>query len=240
MTDKIVHSQAPVTLIGGGFIAQGDLAEALSHAPDLIAADGGAGFALRAGHVPQVVIGDFDSLTPTDQDRIPPERLFLIREQDSTDFDKALRNIAAPLVLAVGFLGARLDHQLATFNTLVRHPESPCILIGEHELVVHAPPVLSLQMSVDDVVSLFPMRRVTGRSTGLRWPIDQLVLAPDGRVGTSNRASHSNVVLQMDGPGLLAILPRGALPGLMRAIAPAWVPGQKVVSPLRARWPARA
>jgi thiamine pyrophosphokinase len=146
--------------------------------------------------------------------------LFEIREQDSTDFDKALRSIDAPLVIGVGFLGGRLDHQLAVLSTLLRHHDRPCALLGAQELVFHLPPVLDLDLAPGAVVSLFPMQPVTGRSEGLEWPIDGLDLAPGGRVGTSNRA-RGRVRIETDGPGLLAMVPRAALDAVMRAIATA-------------------
>lgn len=218
MSKVIVHANAPVTLIGGGELGPGDLAEALALAPRLVAADGGARAALAAGHKPEAVIGDFDSLRPEDRDMLPAERLFPIREQDTTDFDKALRSISAPLVLAVGFLGARIDHQLAAFNTLVRLNPTPCILIGRSEIVLHLPAQIALPTRAGDIVSLFPMLPVTGRSTGLEWPIDGLDLAPRGRVGTSNRATGP-ARIETDGPGLLAILPRALLADMTAGFA---------------------
>ncbi len=236
----IVHSKTAVTLVGAGQASPSDLGMALARAPCLVAADGGAALALAAGYVPEAVIGDFDSLTAADRARIPEERLFTIREQDSTDFDKAMRAISAPLVLAVGFLGGRVDHQLAAFNTLVRHADMPCILIGQSEVVFLAPPRLELALSAGDVVSLFPMMPVTGRSQGLEWPIDGLRMSPSGRVGTSNRALGP-VTLEIDAPGLLVIVPAGALDAVMRSLAPACAPVARSASEARqpARWSAR-
>ena len=219
MATPIVHALEPITLIGGGHVGTGDLALALHRAPVLVAADGGADMALKAGHMPVAVIGDFDSLSDRARARLPLSRLFETDEQDSTDFDKALRQIVSPLVLGVGFLGARIDHQLAAFNTLVRRADRPCILIGEGEVVFHVPPKIEVELVVDDVVSLFPMARVRGRSKGLEWPIDGLALSPDGTIGTSNRAL-GKVRLQMDNPGLLMIAPRRALDAVMRALVP--------------------
>ena len=219
MSAPIVQSLEPITLIGGGDIGPGDLDLALQRAPILVAADGGAQTALLAGHSPVAVIGDLDSLTPAARSRIPPERLFPIREQNSTDFDKALRRISSPLVLGVGFLGARVDHQLAALNTLVKRADRACILIGPSELIFHVPPLLVVELSAGDVVSLFPMAPIRGCSQGLEWPIDGLRLAPDTRIGTSNRALGT-VRLEMSAPGLLMIAPRAALDAVMRALGP--------------------
>ena len=220
METLIVQSDEPVTLVGGGPVGGEDLETALGHAPVLVAADAGAGHALRAGHDPVAVIGDMDSLTDADRARIPADRLFLIREQETIDFDKALRHVAAPLVLAVGFLGGRVDLQLAAFNTLLRHKDRRVVLLGERELIFHAPPRLELGLQGGETVSLFPMRPLSeGRSSGLEWPIDGLRLSPDGRIGTSNRA-RGPVRIEPGGDGLLVILPRSVLPLVMQALGP--------------------
>ncbi|WP_233270542.1 thiamine diphosphokinase [Chachezhania sediminis] len=213
-------SRDPVTLIGGGSVSDDDIALALARAPLLVAADGGAGPALAAGHVPHAVIGDFDSLSPDLLAQIPEDRRFHIAEQDSTDFDKALRSTQTPLVLAVGFLGRRLDHQLAALNVLVRHADRACILIGRSEIVLHLPPKFGIALDAGDPVSLFPMQPVTGRSTGLDWPIDGLHFAPGARIGTSNRASGGTVDIAMDGPGMVAMFPRAALDAAIRSLGP--------------------
>ncbi|KIC35419.1 thiamine diphosphokinase [Leisingera sp. ANG-M7] len=217
MNTKIVDVSEPITLVGGGEVAPGALAEALALAPVLAAADGGAAAALAAGHLPRAVIGDFDSLSEEVRAQLPPEVLHPVAEQDSTDFDKALRMIAAPAVLAVGFLGARVDHQLAAFSTLVQGHEAPCVLVGETEVIFHLTRAVELPARKGEVISLFPMQEVQGRSDGLEWPIDGLRMSPMGRIGTSNRATGP-VRLEAEGPGLLAIVPRRLLADVLGAV----------------------
>ena len=188
MTFFVFQSDQPVCLIGGGAANAADLAEATRLAPRVVAADGGAELALRNGLTPELVIGDFDSLSPEIAAQLPPDSLHPVTEQDSTDFEKALRRITAPLIIGVGFTGARIDHELAVLSTLLALPDQPCVLLAEREVIFHCPPCLKLDLPADAVVSLFPMRPVRGRSHGLKWPLDGLELAPGGRVGTSNRA----------------------------------------------------
>ncbi|MFD1508327.1 thiamine diphosphokinase [Lacimonas salitolerans] len=217
MTAKIVQSNAPVMLLGGGEADLAMLQDLRRHAPQVVAADGGAALALAAGMMPLAVIGDMDSLGADDLARIDPALVHKVTEQDSTDFEKALSRIDAPLVLGLGFLGARRDHELANYNTLVRHAHRACILAGGDEIVLQAPPDLRLDLDPGARVSLFPLRAVTGRSTGLRWPIDGIGFAPDGRIGTSNAATGP-VHLQFDAPGMLLILPRSAMPQVVQAV----------------------
>lgn len=213
----IVHELEPITLIGGSLVNKPILDRAQSLAPHLVAADGGADAALALGMMPNAVIGDFDSLSDEARLQIPGHRLHEIPEQDSTDFDKCLRNISAPLIIGVGFSGARLDHQLAAYNTLVRHPHQRCILLGSEELVFLAPPSLQLDLGQGCPVSLFPMGAVEGISEGLRWPVGGLNFAPDGRVGTSNHATGP-VTLSVTAPKMLVILPESVLEAAAAAL----------------------
>ena len=206
----IVHSQDPVTLIGGADVAPADITTALRLAPSLVAADGGAGTLLRIGLVPVAVIGDMDSLQD-DAALAFADRLHRVTEQDSTDFDKAVTRIDAPLVIALGFSGGRLDHELAALHSLVLRPDRPCILLGPESLCFHCPPDMAMPLAPGTVVSLFPFADVGVESVGLRWATAGLDFAPYRRIGTSNEALGP-VELRAEAPGMLVILPRATLP----------------------------
>lgn len=199
------------TFLGGGRVRHEDLLLALSLAPHLVAADGAAGVALGFGHMPEQVIGDFDSLTEETGRAIPEDRLCHVPEQDSTDFEKCLTCVETPMVLAVGFTGARIDHELAVYAALIRLAHRRCIVLGEEDICFVAPPELTLSCTVGQRVSLFPMCPVQGGSEGLKWPIEGLDFAPERRIGTSNIAEAEEVTLTFDGPGMLVILPRAML-----------------------------
>lgn len=228
MSKAIVYSSDPITLLGGGQACAEDLAEALTIAPKLVAVDGGLVTAQEVGRQVDAVIGDMDSAPPEALARVPEAFQHHIIEQQTTDFDKALRHVQAPVVLGVGFCGGRVDHQLAAFHTLLVHPDRPCILLGVTEAVMLAPPQMSLPLTAGDIVSLFPLQAVSGRSSGLEWPIDGLAFDPACFIGTSNKALGA-VNLSFDAPGMLLIVPRGVL----RALVAHFVQGG-------ARWPARA
>ncbi len=220
MKSILVQSPRGVTLVGGGPVSARDLRRALARAPLAVAADSGADRLLAAGVMPDAVIGDMDSISDRARAAIPADRLHPVTEQATTDFDKALRSIAAPFVLALGFNGARTDHGLAVLNTLIRHSGRACLVLGPKDVAFAAPPgALDLRLRPGDVVSLFPFAPVTGRSQGLHWPIEGLNFAPDGMIGTSNRASAAQVRLEFDGPGMVVILPRRRLDAALAALS---------------------
>ena len=186
-----------------------------------VAADGGGDVVLPAGRRFAAVIGDMDSLLDPDALRARGTALHRIAEQDSTDLEKCLLRIAAPLILGLGFLGGRIDHHLAAMNALVRHSAQPVILIGGGDLCFLCPPEFAFDARAGARVSLFPMRPLRGvLSEGLRWSLAGLEMAPDGRVGTSNIASGGPVRLGFDAPGMLVILPVGMLDEVVARLAP--------------------
>ena len=235
MAEQMVTSPHAVLLLGGaGVEASLDLVRTVLEDPRLadapvVAADGGAALARAAGLMPTAVTGDFDSLTPEDRAWLGPDRLFHNPDQETTDFDKALASICAPLVIGVGFAGGRLDHQLAVMTGLTLQPDRRCVLVGPEDVTCLCPPRIALELTAGERLSLYPMAPVQGTSQGLEWPIDGLDLKPDGRIGTSNRVSDGPVEIAVDAPSMLLILPRPALRPLLEAL-----------SRSDARWPARA
>ncbi len=230
MNHNIVNSLEPVTLVGGGVVGVNDLKQAVLLAKQCIVADGGLGHVLAAGLIPKAVIGDIDSANAAELRQIGQNLIHKIADQDSTDFEKALDYIAAPVILAVGFTGGRIDHQMAVLNALVTHRDQCVVVVAETEIILHLPVDITLPTQAGDVVSLFPMRETSGTSQGLKWPIAGLNFAPDGKIGTSNLALGS-VEIHTNSPGLLAIIPRTRLEDLMQVL---------LAQPVSSKWRARA
>lgn len=228
MYDPIVHSSAPITLVGGGEATLQDLQEALTLASTCVAVDSGAVLALQSSHDLAALIGDFDSLPSAMRAQIPPQYQHHIAEQDSTDFEKALSRVRAPLVVGVGFTGGRVDHQLAALHVLAKFAHQPCVLIGTHELIFLAPPHIALPTVTGEVVSLFPLAPVAGRSSGLKWNIDGLAFDPLRQIGTSNEATGP-CEMTMQGPEMVMMVPRRLIQPVVSLLS----------QPHCAHWPAR-
>lgn len=218
----IVHSSEAVTLVGGAAFGRSDLTTALALAPTLVAADGGADALLALGHRPEAVFGDMDSISPAVRAALG-DSVIEVLEQETTDFDKALRHIEAPVTLALGFSGGRFDHELAVLSTLLRRPERRCILVGAESVTFLCPSHIELDLPAGMALSLFPMGMVRVASRGLFWPTDGIDFTPDGRIGTSNRVAGP-VWLRAGRPWMLVILPRAGLAPAMAALAasPVW------------------
>ncbi|MBW6505559.1 MAG: thiamine diphosphokinase [Rhodobacteraceae bacterium] len=216
MNSAFVHSTQGVTLLGGGEASAECVLQALTLAPCLVAADGGADRAMALGLHCEAVLGDLDSISPAALAATSPERLHRIDEQESTDFDKCLTHVKAPFFLAVGFGGGRLDHTLAAMSVLARHPGRRLVWVGAEDVAILAPPELALDLAPGTRLSLFPMGKVRGHAEGLRWGLEGEDFSPAGRIGTSNEALGA-VRLSLAGP-MLVVLPRSCLHAVLAGL----------------------
>lgn len=221
MSEAPMNIESPVLLVGGGPVDPADVAALRAQAPVMVATDGAADRLAAQGTPPDIVIGDMDSIADLAAWQASPAQVRVIAEQDSTDFEKCLYSVNAPLIVGLGFLGGRMDHTLAVLHALLRYPEKPVVLASKDDAAMFVPAgkTLALDIAIGDRVSVFPFLPVTGTvSHGLTWPIDGLYMAPGRQIGTSNSASAGRVEIGFDGPGALLMLERKNLGALLSVV----------------------
>ncbi|MBL4807655.1 MAG: thiamine diphosphokinase [Rhodobacteraceae bacterium] len=197
----------PIILIGGGPVSASQIDLARRYATKTIAADSGADTADAMGLDVFAVLGDLDSISPKilakNRDKVQK-----IADQDTTDFEKCIYASDAPLYLAIGFLGGRLDHELAALNVLAKYPDRKIILIGSEDICFFCPQKLRLDLPQNTRVSLFPLGEVTAvRSSGLGYDMVGLDMAADARIGTSNFSTDPIIEISYQAGPLLMLLP---------------------------------
>jgi thiamine pyrophosphokinase len=167
-----------------------------SDAALVIAADGGALACADAGLVPDVIVGDMDSLPQQQLDRLVAQGSRAERhpiDKDKTDLVLALeyaRRAGATSVAATGVLGDRLDHVLANVAAL--------LAVGDLRPSIHERSVtawvlssthratLDLRGSGATVSVMAAPCGATVSLTGFRWPLLHAELDPLSSVGVSN------------------------------------------------------
>ena len=172
-----MNFNAPVLLVGNGPTDVEAVALAHPHCRAVVAADGGLRAALAHGLHPEAVIGDMDSC-PTGVRQMSDIKITEISAQDTTDFEKCLGTINAPLIIGLGFLGGRLDHELAALNALAQTPQN-VVLVGDTDLVFRLPAFTRLSLPIGTRISTFPMGKVE-----IRVPIGRLRRVNAGRRNT--------------------------------------------------------
>lgn len=217
LNDTFASHSAPAVLVGGGHISAEDFVDIKGRTGSIIAVDGGANRLLAGDIMPDLLVGDLDSVTQHTLSQIPSEKVLLTPDQNLTDFDKALVHVQSALILAFGFLGHRVDHQLAVLSGLAKQPNKAVILIGEDDIIFLAQPRMTFDLPKGTRFSLFPLDRVQGASKGLKWPIEGIEFTPAGRIGTSNE-TVGRVELSIDQPAMLVLFPRAFLDQAIRSL----------------------
>jgi thiamine pyrophosphokinase len=181
-----------LVVVGGGALDPHLLHRLAAEGAHLVGADGGGDIIRAAGLVPEAIIGDFDSLA----DRSAWDartRLIPIAEQETTDFEKVLYSTTAPVTVGLGMTGKRFDHTLAALDAMARYAAARrIILVDEDDVALGLAGPFDFTVEPGARVSVHPLTPTRfARSAGLKYPLDNLLLAPGVRTGTSNEASEA-------------------------------------------------
>ena len=186
----------PVVLVGGGEIAWEQLNLIRHHLYPMIGVDSGAN-ALRLHEIiADVVIGDLDSIS--DLETFPQTtETIKVSEQKTTDFEKALYNIDAPLFICFGFWGNRLDHCLSTIHVLTKYRgQKRVLLIDQGDLIFTPQGTLEMEIGVKSRFSIYPLKTTNFlTSSGFLYPLDGLTLELGKSMSTSNETTQSHIFL---------------------------------------------
>lgn len=200
------QSQSPVIfsgklaiIVGGSDCDLQHLKQWVDHTgADVFAADGGVHHCLKAGLDIVAVIGDMDSASADVRDSLGQDTDWVeVSEQETTDLEKLLMRLKYHSVLGFGFLDRRFDHALAALSVLVRYaPSHNIILVGGDDVLHVTNRSVHLKIPSGSRLSVWPLSEVCFESSqGLVWPVDGMVMHPEGQVGTSNRTCQDRVSL---------------------------------------------
>jgi thiamine pyrophosphokinase len=183
----------------------------LSSADCFICADGGANTAVRFDSIPHLIIGDFDSMQKETLHVFNKVVLKKLKDQNSTDLEKALtaaiRKKCSEIVV-LGATGGRLDHAIGNLSALAKFSSKTDIKFiddtGEYIPVGHA---LEITLPVGTTISLLPLSRCGGIvTTGLKWNLNNESLQLGIRESTSNSVISSQVTIKVRSGYLIAFV----------------------------------
>jgi thiamine pyrophosphokinase len=164
----------------------------------IIAADGGARHCLHLGIHPEVVIGDFDSLTAEEIASLEARGSNLIHhpvDKDETDLELALNHaleLGANQITLYGLLGGRWDMSFANLLLLAAPKYAGIrflVLSGNTEAyLLRGGETLTIRGQPGDTVSAVPLADAARGLTyeGLQWPLKEANLPFGTPRGVSN------------------------------------------------------
>lgn len=174
----------------------------------LIAADGGALLCSRWDLLPQLVVGDLDSLGEARAEELAQAGARVIAypaDKDESDTELAVRSAleagADEIVLVAALGGERLDHELANV-LLVADPRLGGrirAVRGETTVsAVHAGGSRRLAGGPGDIVTLLPIGDASGVVTeGLRYPLRGDLLRAGAARGLSNVVERAGATVAL-------------------------------------------
>lgn len=162
----------------------------------LIAVDGGFAHCLDAGLVPDLFVGDLDSLAPELAARIRCERIELPREKDDTDTLHACKEGLGRGYTSFALhaaLGADVGHELANIQTLafLHDHGAQGVLFGDSQYVCLVTSQEGLHNFRADAGTRVSVLAFAGAAhgvieRGLQWELEDATLDPAMPLGVSN------------------------------------------------------
>lgn len=185
----------------------------LQDADFILCADGGTRHAVSMGIVPNVVLGDFDSLSSDIKSALSNTSCQFVRypeEKDMTDTELALKyclGMNPEEIIFMGSLGTRYDHSLANILLLSEVPPQIRVkIINEQNEIMLLKEKLYLHGIPGDIVSIVPLsREIIGVSTrGLKYMLRNDTLCRGTSRGVSNEMVGAEAMIEiMEGVALV-------------------------------------
>jgi thiamine pyrophosphokinase len=209
-----------VVIFANGILPNMESAKKLLRPDDfLLGVDGGARLIIELGLMPDLVIGDLDSLGEDHIQKIESAHIKTHRypaNKDETDLELAIQHaleLHPNSIVIVAALGGRLDQTLANIflltDPLLSHVDIR--LDDGVEEVFFCRGNTQVNGKIGDTLSLIPWHiEVSGVATaGLRWILNHETLLPYKTRGISNEMTGETATIKIDS-GLLLIVHRRA------------------------------
>jgi len=176
--------------------------------------------------MPDVVIGDFDSLAGRILEGRDGPRFLQVADQYTTDSEKALLYLADEgftEVVLMGATGWRLDHTLFNVHLLERFADRMTIcLAGHHADTVRLPPdsQVSWELQIGVKFSVMPLAGPVANVTveGAQFPLLGETIVPGGQATIGNRVTMSPLLLSIGEGSLLVSVDREQGPAYVEDI----------------------
>lgn len=172
---------------------------------EIICADGGANSAKRLGIVPDVIIGDLDSITNDNIEYfLDKTKVIKIDRQNDTDVEKSLKYLIKKKyekVILLGATGDRLDHTICNLGIAIKFFSKINISIV-HKKSFLSPYTGDIQLRTipNEIISVYGFDDKTKiTSKGLKYPLKNISLPFGKKESTSNVAIGENVTLKIKG-----------------------------------------
>ena len=169
----------------------------------LICADGGANSALKMNLIPDVIIGDLDSISRDAlQEFRTKSRIIQLKRQNDTDVEKCLKYAISKELsgaLLTGIAGNRLDHTFCNLGIVLKFFNKIDVsLIAESSFLKPYRGKIKIKSVPGEIISIYGFDRKTKiTSKGLKYKLKNVSLPFGEKESTSNLSKDDNVQIEI-------------------------------------------
>ena len=200
------HQIEAVILANGDYPSNEKPLQILEEAPFVVCCDGGANEYIAKGHLPDIIIGDGDSLS--EENRLKHASLLHhIPDQETNDQTKAVQYLLAQgkrKIAIVGATGKREDHTIGNVSLLMEYMRMGAIVRSYTDYGVFIPckDTCTFNCRIGQQVSIFNFTAKNLQSEGLAYPIYDFT---SWWQGTLNECTDTSFTIKAEGEYLLFI-----------------------------------
>lgn len=185
--------------LNGSFVEYSDIDRSVY----TVAADGGVVNALKNKCIPDIIIGDGDSIQ-----QIPAEYRFRTKsipfehapDQDYTDIEKSLYFLEKhgfDHIKIFCFYGDRMDHVVAGLSSCSRFRDLYIEVFTDTQTITKLPMTYTIKCFPNETLSLLPYPIAVNVTTkGLKWELQDKTLSLGDLISISNVAVERTVAIQ--------------------------------------------
>ena len=212
-----------VLIISGGTINQGFLKQFVATNPidEIIAVDGGVRVAIEANIVPNIVLGDFDTIGEIYLEKYlldkKDQNIDIVRlnpMKDSTDTHVAIQkaiDLGANEIVIFGATGTRFDHVLSNVHILMEAVKKgiAAYLMDEYNKIYLIDHSITKKKEdlFGDFLSLIPFTTKVSSVTlkGMKYPLSDYTLTIGDSIGVSNEVVDQECYIEFK-DGILFVI----------------------------------
>ena len=200
------HQIEAVILANGDYPSNEKPLQILEEAPFVVCCDGGANEYIAKGHLPNIIIGDGDSLS--EENRLKHASLLHhIPDQETNDQTKAVQYLLAQgkrNIAIVGATGKREDHTIGNVSLLMEYMRMGAVVRSYTDYGVFIPckNTYTFNCRIGQQVSIFNFTAKNLQSEGLAYPIYDFT---SWWQGTLNECTDTSFTIKAEGEYLLFI-----------------------------------
>lgn len=200
-------------IISNGELKDINLDRYFKEADMVICADGGAKHLFNENLIPDIIIGDLDSLDREILDSFQSLEVKFERHptnKDKTDTELAIEyaiDKGATGIVLLGVLGSRLDHSMANILLLYRliNQSINAIIVDSHNEVFITKDALKLSNKKDHFISLIPLMDSMVTLKGFEYEINSVRLNLGSTMGISNVIKDKEGLIKIESGMCLVI-----------------------------------